>query len=70
MDLFEISKKDYLTVTDKLSGLILGKKLQNKSADETCRVVKALFLKVGPPSKLISDNGCNFRSNKFLLLMA
>ena len=69
MDLFKISKKDYLTITDKLSDLILGEKLKNKNAKETCRVVEALFLKVGPPSKLITDNGCNFTGNKLRILM-
>ena len=69
MDLFKISKKGYLTITDKLSDLILGEKLKNKNAKETCRVVEALFLKVGPPSKLITDNGCNFTGNKLRILM-
>ena len=31
MDLFEVGKKDFLTTTCKLSGLILGESLANKS---------------------------------------
>ena len=54
MDLFETNKKDFLTGTDKLSGLILGEKLKNKSADETCRVVEALFQRMGPPTKFVT----------------
>ena len=68
MDLFEINKRDFLTCTDKLSGLILGEKLKNKSADKTCRVVDALFLRMRHPSKLVMDNGWNFTSKKFTSL--
>ena len=39
-DLFEINKKDFLTVTCKLSGQILGEKLKNKSAEEMCRALE------------------------------
>ena len=52
MDLFEIGKKDFLTTTCKLSGLILGEKLANKSAEETCKKVESLFLCNAPPIKL------------------
>merc|ERR1711954_460458 len=68
-DLFEIDKNDFITVTCKLSGQILGEKLKNKSADETCRALENLFLKMGPPLKLISDNGTNFTSRRFKALM-
>ena len=68
-DLFEIDKKDFLTVTCKLSGQILGEKLKNKSAEETCRALENLFLKMGPPLKIISDNGTNFKSRRFKALM-
>ena len=68
-DLFEIDKKDFLTVTCKLSGQILGEKLKNKSAEETCRALENLFLKMGPPLKIISDNGTNFTSRRFKSLM-
>ena len=39
LNLFEVNKKDYITITCKLSGQILGEKLLNKSAEETCKVV-------------------------------
>merc|ERR1711954_427781 len=68
-DLFEIDKKDFLTVTCKLSGQILGEKLKNKYAKETCRALENLFLKMGPPLKSISDNGTNFTSRRFKSLM-
>ena len=70
MDLFQIGTKDFLTTTCKLSGLILGEQLANKSADETCRKVEALFMQVGPPIKLIIDNCANFTSKKFTALMS
>ena len=69
MDLFEVGKKDFLTTTCKLSGLILGENLANKSAEETCKKVESLFLRNGPPLKIITDNGMNFTSKKFQALM-
>ena len=69
LDLFEVNKKDYITTTCKLSGQILGEKLPNKSADETCKVVEGLFLRNGPPLKVVTDNGTNFTSKKFQALM-
>ena len=56
-------------MTCKLSGQILGEKLKNKSAEETCRALENLFLKMGPPLKIISDNGTNFTSRRFKSLM-
>ena len=68
MDLFKIKRKDFLPCTDKLSGFNLGEKLKIKSADKTCRVVEALFLRMGHPIKLVMDNGWNFTSEKFTSL--
>ena len=69
LDLFEVNKKDYITTTCKLSGLILGEKLPNKSADETCKTVEGLFLRNSPPLKVVTDNGANFTSKKFQAVM-
>ena len=69
MNLYELDKKDFLTTTCKLSGLILGKNVANKSAEETCKKVESLFLRNGPPLKLITDNGTNFTSKKFKALI-
>ena len=68
LDLFEVNKKDFITTTCKLSGLILGEKLPNKSAEETCKTVEGLFLRNGPPLKVVKDNGANFTSKKFQAL--
>ena len=69
LDLFDVNKKDYITINCKLSGQILGEKLPNKSAEETCKVVENLFLRNGPPLKVVTDNGCNFTSGRFQSLM-
>ena len=69
LDLFEVNKKDYISTPCKLSGLILGEKLPNKSAEETCKVVEGLFLRNGPPLKVVTDNRANFTSKKFQSLM-
>merc|ERR1711954_235367 len=68
-DLFEINKKDFITITCKLSGQILGEKLPNKSAEETCRVLETLFLRNRPPLKIITDDRTNFTSRRFKTLM-
>ena len=46
-----------------------GRMITNKSADKTCRKVEALFMRVGPPIQLVTDNGANFTSKKFTALM-
>ena len=69
LDLFKINKKDFITITCKLLGQILGEKLANKSAEETCRVLENLFLRNGPPLKIITNNGTNFTSRRFKTLM-
>merc|ERR1711954_114905 len=68
-DLFKVNKRDYITITCKLSGQIPGEKLANKSAEETCRIMENLFLRNGPPLKVITDNGSNFTSRTFKSLM-
>ena len=68
-DLFELDKKTYITVTDRLSGLILGYRLKDKSAEETTKAMEDIFLKLGPPTTVHTYNGTNFTSSRFAKLM-
>ena len=68
-DLFEIEKKIFITVTDRLSGLILGDRVEDKSAAETTKALESIFIKLGPPSHMRTDNCTNFSSEKFAKLM-
>ena len=69
MDLFELNRKYFIRITDKISGLMVGKKQKNKSAEEMVRCLEHLFLMVGPPSKIVKENSTNFTNQKFKKLM-
>ena len=64
-DLYEVDKKDYITVTDRISGLIISEQIKNKSSKETVRAIKSFMWKLGVPMTLRSDNGSNYMSNEF-----
>ena len=68
-NIFEIEKKIFITVTDRLSGLILGDRLKDKSAAETTKALESIFVKLGPPGHMRTDNGTNYLSEKFAKLM-
>ena len=57
--MFEIDKKIFITVTDRLSGLILGSKIKDKSALKTTKALENIFVKLGPPTNIRTDNGTN-----------
>ena len=64
-DLFELDKKDYITVTDRLSGLILSERLKGKSTKETIRTLKGFMFKLCVPVTLRSNCGTNYKSKEF-----
>ena len=64
-DLFETNKKDFITVTDRISGLILSEQIKNKTAKETIRAIKSFMFKLGVPVTLRSDCGTNFMAREF-----
>ena len=62
-DLVELDEKTYITVTDRLSGLILSEKLKNKSA--SVRALREFIYKLGVPITLRKDCGKNYTSREF-----
>ena len=64
-DLFKIDGKNYIMVTDRLSGLILSEKLKNKSAKETVRALRGFVYKLGVPITIRTDCGTNYTSREF-----
>ena len=65
MILYEANKKDYITVTDRISGLIISEQIKNKTSKETIRAIKSFMFKLGVPMTLRSDCGSNFMSKDF-----
>ena len=63
LDLYEINKKTFITCVDKVTGLMLSKKLKNKQNPQ--KALENMFLKINMPFMLQSDNGKNFTSKRF-----
>ena len=61
-DLFEIDQKNWISITIRLSGLIIGEETRNKSPDETVRVLTKIANKIGIPHTIKTDNGMNYTS--------
>ena len=43
--------------------------MKNKTAEETSRAMEEVFLTLGPPTTIRTDNGKNFTSSRFTKLM-
>ena len=64
-DVFYFNNKNYLCIVDYHSTFPVVKRLEGLSAENLIATMKVIFTEYGTPSKLMSDAGTNFVSDKF-----
>ena len=64
-DLMEFNGNSYVVLVDYYSDFFEVDRLNNKTADEVVRKIKAHLARHGIPDKMITDNGPPFNSYKF-----
>jgi hypothetical protein len=70
MDLFEVNHKSNLLVVDYFSRFIVVDELDDSTeAQSICRRIHDLFCTVGVPNTVVSDNGPQFKSDRFAKLL-
>ena len=69
VDIAHVQHQSCLTVIDTASGFTVWRALQSESAQEVCQHFHQLFLELGSPESLMSDNGFVFRSREVVDLL-
>ncbi len=65
MDLMEFRGVTSLVTVDYFSELITFDPLERQDSDAVIKALNTIFRKIGPPERIISDNGPCFKSEKF-----
>ena len=68
-DVTHFHGETYLTLIDHASNFMIWKKLRTETADEICFNLQQIFSEMGPPERLLTDNGPAFLSAKVKMLL-